>query len=101
MTPKPPALPKNYNAPLTDFDNWPRVIQIAWQLHSADGELIEAKSFIVKPEGFIIPRGAEKIHGITTERAEREGLGLNEVLAEFNKAVEQADIISGIISSST
>jgi len=89
------GLPKNYNAPLTDFDNWPRVIQIAWQLHGADGELIEAKNFIVKPAGFIIPRGAEKIHGITTERAEREGLGLIEVLDEFNKAVGQADIISG------
>ena len=27
------GLPKRWNAPLTDSDNWPRCIQIAWQLH--------------------------------------------------------------------
>jgi DNA polymerase-3 subunit alpha len=29
------GLPKNYNAPLTDSDNWPRLVQLAWQLHDA------------------------------------------------------------------
>lgn len=89
------GLPKNYNAPLTDFDNWPRLIQLAWQLHGSKGELIEAKSFIVKPDGFVIPRGAEKIHGISTERAEKEGLDLSEVLAIFNHTIEQTKIVSG------
>ena len=27
------GLPKNYNAPITDTDNWPRLVQLAWQLH--------------------------------------------------------------------
>ncbi|PJB57251.1 MAG: 3'-5' exonuclease, partial [Bacteroidetes bacterium CG_4_9_14_3_um_filter_41_19] len=26
------GLPQRYDAPLTDFDNWPRMIQLAWQL---------------------------------------------------------------------
>lgn len=49
------GLPRNWNAPLTDFDNWPRVVQLAWQIHDADGVLIEVANHIIKPEGFTIP----------------------------------------------
>ena len=89
------GLPKNYNAPLTDFDNWPRLIQLAWQIHDLNGELIDVKNFLVKPDGFVIPRGAEKIHGITTERAEKEGQPLSFVLNEFNKALQNARVVAG------
>ena len=27
------GFPRNKKAPLTDFDNWPRMVQIAWQLN--------------------------------------------------------------------
>ena len=33
------GLPKKWNSPLTDFDNWPRAVQIAWQIHAEDGKL--------------------------------------------------------------
>lgn len=89
------GLPKNYNAPLTDFDNWPRLVQLAWQIHDEKGVLVDVKNFIVKPEGFVIPRGAEKIHGITTELAQKEGLPLEFVLSEFNKVLQEVDVIVG------
>lgn len=84
------GLPKNYNAPLTDFDNWPRMVQLAWQLHDGEGNLVEVKNYIVKPEGYTIPFNAEKIHGISTQRAEEQGMDLSFVLDEFNKALEKA-----------
>jgi DNA polymerase III subunit alpha len=34
------GLPQNYSAPLTDFDNWPRCVQLAWQVHDETGKLI-------------------------------------------------------------
>ncbi len=77
------GLPKDYKAPASDHDNWPRVVQLAWQLHSDTGALLSAKSIIIKPEGFTIPYNAVKIHGITTERAEEVGQPLAEVLAAF------------------
>ena len=72
------GLPQNYKAPLTDFDNWPRLVQIAWQLHEPNGKLVAAKNLIVKPEGFTIPYNSAQIHGITTERALAEGHDLKE-----------------------
>ncbi len=89
------GLPKNYNAPITDLDNWPRMVQIAWQLHELDGTLVEVKNYIVKPEGYTIPFNSAKIHGITTEKAEAEGLELKFVLEEFKKAMDQASFLAG------
>ena len=64
------GLPRNYNAPITDTDNWPRAVQIAWQLHDDMGELIEHHDYLIRPDGFDIPYDAEKVHGISTALAE-------------------------------
>lgn len=89
------GLPRDYNAPLTDSDNWPRMVQIAWQLHGADGALIEARNFIVRPDGFDIPFNAEKVHGISTAKAMAEGEDLQNVLNEFSSALKSTRFLVG------
>ncbi|WP_026978472.1 DNA polymerase III subunit alpha [Flavobacterium tegetincola] len=89
------GLPKRWDAPITDSDNWPRCIQIAWQLHDDLGQLIEHQDYLVKPEGFNIPYDAERIHGISTELAEAQGATLAEVLAKFNIALSKTKFIVG------
>lgn len=84
------GLPKNWKAPVTDLDNWPRLIQIAWVLYDKEGNMLEEKSHIVKPEGFEIPKVASDIHGITTEKALAEGRPLIDVLKEFNQVAGRA-----------
>ena len=89
------GLPLNYRAPLTDFNNWPRMVQIAWQIHDIKGDLIEVKNYIIKPEGFTIPYNSEKIHGISTELAHKKGLPLKEVLSFFTEALNSVEFIIG------
>ena len=89
------GLPKRYDAPISDTNNWPRCVQIAWQLHDEMGKLVEHQDFLVKPEGYNIPYDAEKIHGISTELAEKEGFDLSEVLAKFNIALSKTKFIVG------
>ncbi|SEL57324.1 DNA polymerase III, alpha subunit [Maribacter orientalis] len=89
------GLPKNWNALYTDTDNWPRCIQIAWQLHDDMGKLIEHQDYLVKPDGFTIPFDAEQIHGISTELAEQKGIQLAEVLEKFNIAMSKTKFIVG------
>lgn len=84
------GLPQNFNAPLSDTDNWPRMVQIAWQLHDDMGNLIENQDYIIKPEGYDIPFNASRIHGITTKLAHEEGRDLEEVLNEFNEVLKKA-----------
>ena len=89
------GLPKRWNAPLTDSDNWPRCIQIAWQLHDEMGNLLENQDYLVKPEGFNIPYDAEKVHGISTELAAEEGIPLREVLEKFQAALTRSKFVVG------
>ncbi len=89
------GLPRNFNAPITDTDNWPRCIQIAWQLHDDMGNLVENQDFLVKPEGFNIPYDAERIHGISTELAQEQGAELRDVLEKFNIALSKAKFVVG------
>ena len=89
------GLPKNWKAPYTDTDNWPRCIQIAWQLHDELGKVVEHQDYLVQPEGFNIPYDAEKIHGISTELAEQKGVPLAEVLEKFNIAMGKTKFIVG------
>src|SRR5699024_7343390 len=81
--------------PVSDTDNWPRCIQIAWQLHDHMGQLIEHKDFLIRPDGFNIPFEAEEIHGISTALAERDGIELKEAVGQFLEAVEKAKFIVG------
>ncbi len=87
------GLPKNWKAPVTDLNNWPRMIQIAWILCDDKGTRIESDDYIIKPENFEIPEDASKVHGISTEKAINEGVALEMVLRKFNELVEQTDFI--------
>lgn len=87
------GLPLNWNAPTTDTSNWPRIVQIAWQIHTDDGTEISSHNFIIKPEGFTIPESSSDIHGITQEKAELEGVTIQDVLQEFQSHVEKADFL--------
>ena len=77
------GLPKNYNAPLTDFDNWPRMVQLAWQVHDDKGRFVENHNYIIQPEGFEIPIDAKMVHHISTKYATEHGKPLDEVLDIF------------------
>ncbi|MDA3860942.1 MAG: 3'-5' exonuclease, partial [Melioribacteraceae bacterium] len=87
------GLPQNYKAPVTDLDNWPRLIQIAWILCDANGTRIEQADYIIKPDNFTIPIDATNVHGISTDQAIIEGVELNIVLNQFNDLVTQADYL--------
>ena len=89
------GLPKRWNAPLTDADNWPRCIQIAWQLHNTAGECIDHQDYLIQPEGFTIPYESEQVHGISTALATAEGIPLAEVLEKFTAALGQATHVVG------
>ncbi|OZV70550.1 DNA polymerase III subunit alpha [Winogradskyella aurantia] len=89
------GLPKRWDAPITDTDNWPRAIQIAWQLHDEMGNCIDHQDYLIQPNGFNIPYDAEKIHGISTELAQEQGVPLLEVLSKFNDVLQRAKFVVG------
>ena len=89
------GLPKRWDAPLTDSDNWPRCIQIAWQVHDSNGQCLSHEDFLIKPDGFKIPYDSEKIHGISTELADKDGVSLEEVISKFKSVLKDCKFICG------
>jgi len=49
------GLPKNWKAPVTDLNNWPRLVQIAWVFTDKTGNVLNKSNYIIKPDGFTIP----------------------------------------------
>ena len=89
------GLPKRYDASISDLDNWPRCVQIAWQLHGPMGELLEQNEFLVQPDGFNIPYDAEKVHGISTALATQDGKPLDEILDAFEVTLQKTQFLVG------
>lgn len=89
------GVPLNYKAPSSDTNNWPRLVQLAWILTDEESNRIHTGNLIVKPDGFVIPADATKVHGITTQRAKEEGVSLAEAIEQFKADLDVATYIVG------
>lgn len=87
--------PRNYDIPASDTRNWPRIVQLGWILTDEKGNILSSECDIVKPDGFVIPTDAVKVHGITTEKAMRAGRPLGDVINKFMADVKQSKVIVG------
>lgn len=87
------GLPRNWKAPVTELNNWPRMVQIAWIIYDKNGTKISSKDYIIKPENYFIPCEVEKIHKISTDRAIKEGQELDYVLKLFSEHIDNADLL--------
>ena len=84
------GVPRDWKAPVTNFDNWPRIVQLAWLIYDSNGTQILKNEFIIKPSGFEIPIEASNVHGITTEFALENGVPIEEALLKFEKNCEKS-----------
>ena len=89
------GLPRDWNAPLSVADNWPRCVQIAWQLHDHQGNCVAHEDYLVQPQGFTIPYDAEKVHGISTALAQEKGIPIASVLEKFLAALNLSEFVAG------
>ena len=87
------GLPKNWKAPVHQLDNWPRLVQIAWQVYDSNGNLLEEHDYVIKPVGFIIPSEASAVHKITTEKALETGVDLLTILKAFSSSVNGCGLL--------
>lgn len=87
------GLPKNYGAPVEDLDNWPRAVQLAYAFYDDKKKAQSIWGAIIKPEGFVIPQEAARIHGINQARAVKTGIPLKEALKEIKPFLKDSKIL--------
>ena len=74
------GIPRNYKAAVSDLQNWPRLVQLAWLLIDDEAHEVASAEYIARPVGFTIPVDAARIHGITTEIAAAKGVDIGTIL---------------------
>ena len=89
------GLPKNWNAPISDTQNWPRLVQLAYHIYDDEGNFISDHDFIIYPDGYSIPYDSTEIHGISDEQARASGEPIQNVLSEFLVAINSSHTIIG------
>ena len=69
-----------------------RIVQIGWSIQGVARDSLAAEhcELIVQPSGFEIATKAAKLHGVTNERAWKEGQPLHVVLERFMLAMKEA-----------
>lgn len=79
------GLPRQFNLPPeSQAHNWPHIVDIAWTvLDSETNKIIERKSYIIRPNNWVIPEESTAIHGIRQAFAESYGAPLEDVIKEF------------------
>ncbi|UKJ06279.1 3'-5' exonuclease [Solitalea lacus] len=66
---------------------------MAYLLYDNNGNKITEGNHIIKPDRFTIPLEASRVHGITTDRANREGKELINVLKDFQILLNKAECL--------
>lgn len=87
------GLPIEFNKSPEHTNNWPRIVQLSWQVLDEDLKVLHKKNYIVKPDGYEIPEESIKIHGITNTVAKKKGLDLGFVLQQFFKDLKNVDFL--------
>lgn len=91
------GLPRSFYAPVHRTENWPAILSIAWQLWDITSDAqtrLESFTAIIKPgESIVWDADAEKIHGISREIAERDGVPGDEVMHRFVECAKTAHVI--------
>lgn len=89
------GLPEDYNAPISDSDNWPRLVQLAYQLTDRTGNLLKDCNMVVYPDDFTIPFESTQVHNISTEQAKKIGKPISDVLNDLEQVMSKALFLIG------
>lgn len=85
---------KDFKAPMTDLDNWPRILQLGWLLTDDEGNHINEKEYLIVPDLWEVPKEPFWIeHGFSTEKCKAEGIPLRQALVEFIADLAQSEYL--------
>jgi DNA polymerase III epsilon subunit-like protein len=92
------GLPSDFHGAPSRDHIWPHVVEIAWTLVEAternEWKVQDSQSHLIVPrEGVIWSAEAEKLHGISQERAAQEGISILDAITRFQAALVSSDVV--------
>jgi DNA polymerase-3 subunit alpha len=89
------GLPISYTVSFQDTDNWPRIIELSWELCWENGETIEKACDLIYPDGtWRFPTGDFwKENGFTEDESLLSGIPIADALLKLGIAMNCADVM--------
>ena len=78
-----------------DITDYPRIVQLSWIVADEDGIIEKKCGYLIKPIDFEILDEAVNVHGITKEKALREGVHIKEVIPLFLADLNNCNALVG------
>jgi len=91
------GLPKSKIMNVDTLNLWPRIVQFSYVIYDTIlNDIVETCDSIVKLEdGIIIPEDSTKIHGITNEVSDKNGIDIDLILEGFFYHLRNVDLLVG------
>ncbi len=86
------GLPPKYDPYLT---SQPRIVQLSWVVADEYGNIEKRFGCLIKPVDFDIPENSVKVHGITKEKAMRDGIPIKEAISLFLADLDKCNALVG------
>ncbi|MGN7758217.1 3'-5' exonuclease [Chryseobacterium sp. 22532] len=83
------GIPKRWNLPYSETDNWPSAVQVAWILYDEAGNKIKWENFYIYDENLKISAQSVKVHGITKTFLSKNGQNRKLVLEKLSQDIQQ------------
>ena len=83
------GLPRKWNVPYSQGDNWPHAVQVAWLVYTVQGEEVKREDHYLRPDGFTVTEGSIAVHGLTPAFLQTHGKSRGEVLRLLQQDLAQ------------
>lgn len=83
------GIPKRWNLPYSETDNWPSAVQVSWMICDENGKEIKRENFYIDDEDLKISFRSFKVHGITKEFLSRNGQKRKSVLEQLSSDIHK------------
>lgn len=87
--------PKNYKAPFSETNAWPRMQHLSWIVLGADMKPIEDYDCIIKPVSYKVTAAVNKYGKLSNEERENKEVELDAVLKQFTDSMEKVQYVIG------
>lgn len=87
------AKPQNWNAPITEPWNWPRLLSLSWTTTDKTGASKKTTSLLIRPQGFETPAAVLAENGISEALLLNEGIGITNALQLLQSEIKRDTIL--------
>lgn len=83
------TIPKRWDQPYSETDNWPSAVQVSWILYDENGKEVKRENFYIDDKDLKISARSFRIHGITKEFLTKNGQNRSFVLQKLSEDIQQ------------